>query len=164
MLICFFYSILYVQICIYNFVHIDLYLKNLKSYKKTFFSYTNQCVQICIYKLIHTKSHKKTNWHIFMCVFSYNISLYVWIQTNLWLADTTKKNFEFQKKCLPIEPRYAGMCMFSTKKLRHWCMQLKASACMVLFLYQNPSGHNPRFETYTNPFPFHSQPQLGVHT
>ncbi len=36
----------------------------------------------------------------------------------------------------PLEPRYAGMCMFSTKKLRHWCMQFETRACMVLFLYQ----------------------------
>jgi hypothetical protein len=25
----------------------------------------------------------------------------------------------FEKKGFPLEPRYAGMCTFSTKKLRH---------------------------------------------
>jgi hypothetical protein len=32
-------------------------------------------------------------------------------------------------------------------------MQFETPACTILFLYQNPSGHHPRFETYTNPFP-----------
>jgi hypothetical protein len=34
-------------------------------------------------------------------------------------------------------------------------MQFETQACTILFLYQNHSGHHPRFETYTNPFPCH---------
>ncbi len=37
------------------------------------------------------------------------------------------------------------MCTFSTKKVRHWCMQFEPLSRSILFLYQN---HHPRFETY----------------
>jgi hypothetical protein len=41
------------------------------------------------------------------------ISIYEFVL--LYNRQITKKT-EFQKKGFPLEPRYAGMCMFSTKK------------------------------------------------
>ncbi len=40
------------------------------------------------------------------------------INPPLALADKTKKVLS-KKKGLPLAPRYAGMCTFSTKYLRH---------------------------------------------
>jgi hypothetical protein len=45
------------------------------------------------------------------------ISIYKFVLIYDW--QTHQKNFKFQKKGFPFEPRYAGMCTFSTKKLRH---------------------------------------------
>jgi hypothetical protein len=50
---------------------------------------------------------------------------------------THRKTSEVSKKGFPLEPRYAWMCTFSTKKLRHWHMRFKPPACTILFLYQN---------------------------
>ncbi len=35
------------------------------------------------------------------------------------IYDWQTKKWKFQKKSFPFEPRYAGMCTFNTKKLRH---------------------------------------------
>jgi hypothetical protein len=32
---------------------------------------------------------------------------------------------------------YAGMCMFSSKRLRHWCMRFETPAHVISFLYQD---------------------------
>jgi hypothetical protein len=47
-----------------------------------------------------------------------------------------KKTLKFWKKGVPLKPRYAGMCTFSPKKLRHWCMQFKTPTRTISFLYQ----------------------------
>jgi hypothetical protein len=47
--------------CIYEFKHIDFYLKNPFFYTNSDFLNSNQCVQICIYLFVHTKSYNKTN-------------------------------------------------------------------------------------------------------
>ena len=51
-----------------------------------------------------------------MCVNPYNTNYFIQIRTKLRLADTTTKNFRVQKRGFLLEPWYAGMCMFSTKK------------------------------------------------
>ncbi len=68
----------------------------------------------------------------------------------IYNQQTHQKNLKFQKKGSPLEPRYAGMCAFSTKKLRHWQIWDSGS-----FNLDFVPGHHPRFETYTNPFPCH---------
>jgi hypothetical protein len=59
------------------------------------------------------------------------------ICTNLQLADTMKETWVFQKEGFPLEPRYAGMCKFSTKNFETRAVQFETRACMISFLYQN---------------------------
>ncbi len=56
---------------------------------------------------------------------------------------------QVQKKGFTLEPRYVGMCTFSTKKF-------ETRAHTILFLYQHHQDNHPRMETYLNPFPCHS--------
>ncbi len=80
---------------------------------------------------------------------------YKFLYTNSYwslIGRHSKKNFKVSKKGFPLEPRYAGMCMFSIEKLRHWRMQFETPAHTISFFVP---GHHPRFETYTNPFPCH---------
>ncbi len=65
------------------------------------------------YKLVYTNSYQST------------------------IGRHTKKTWKFWKKGFPLEPRYARMCTFSTKKLRHWHMRFETLACTILFLYQD---------------------------
>jgi hypothetical protein len=62
---------------------------------------------ICMCKIhFYTISHVRV--HLIQ------ISVYKLVLIYDW--QTQQKNLEFQKKGFPLEPRYAGMCMFSTKK------------------------------------------------
>jgi hypothetical protein len=83
------------------------------------------------------------------------IQINIWICTNLRSADTLEKLQSFEKKGFPHEPRYAGTCTFSTKNLRHWCMQFETPACTILFLYQNhldtPSETRDLYESISMP-------------
>ncbi len=60
-------------------------------------------------------------WHVYvpMVVKLYLIQISIQICTSLGSADTPKKLKKVSKMGFPLEPRYAGMCTFSTKKLRH---------------------------------------------
>jgi hypothetical protein len=70
-----------------------------------------------------------------MCVNSYNTNQHIHICTNLWSADIPKK--QVSKKFFPLEPRYVGMCFFSTKTMRHWRMQFDTPARTISCLYQD---------------------------
>jgi hypothetical protein len=63
------------------------------------------------------------------------ISIYKFVF--IYDPQTQQKNLEFQKKDFPLEPRYAGMCMFSTKTFETRAIQFESRACSFLFLYQN---------------------------
>ena len=56
----------------------------------------------------------------------------------------TKQNKTLsEKKGLPLEPRYVGMCTFSTKRFE---TQIHLNS----FLYQKPQDNQPENETYMN--------------
>jgi hypothetical protein len=48
-----------------------------------------------------------------------------------------KKSLGFPKKGFPLEPRYVGMCTFSTKTFETRAVGFETWACTVSFLYQN---------------------------
>jgi hypothetical protein len=66
-----------------------------------------------------------------------------------------KKNWCVQKKGFPLEPRYAGMCTFSTKTFETLTHAIWDTGMYNFIFLPEPSGHHPRFKTYMNPFPCH---------
>jgi hypothetical protein len=66
-----------------------------------------------------------------------------------------KKTYESLKKGFPLEPRYTEMCTFSTKTFETQAIQFETWARTIFAFVPEPSGHHPRFETYTNTCPCH---------
>jgi hypothetical protein len=129
------YTILYVWIRKYEFLHIDLYVKYVFLWFHMYGLIIKICIQIC---------------------------------TNLWLADK-KKSYEFQKKGFPVEPRYAGICTFSTKIIETLMHAIWDTGLYDFVFVPEPSGHPVRdlrlirihFHAIANPFAWWVRSQYG---
>ncbi len=127
-----FYMILSVWICIYKFIHINLNMKN------EFWVYKLMCTNSCVRIHTHTKPYKKWIYIYITCKLMCVNSYYKLVYELVLIYDRrhTKKP-KLKKRVSLLEPRYTGMCTFSTKKLRRWCTQFETSAHTISFVYQN---------------------------
>jgi hypothetical protein len=92
------------------------------------FVYTNSYKLFCICKI-------RFLWfHMYEFVLQIRIYEFVLIYN---LQTRQKKLLRAKKKGFPLEPRYAGMCTFSTKNVETHAVWFETWACTISCLYQN---------------------------
>ncbi len=127
-------------------------------------------LQVVKYVTVHGKCSAISDgdWQVFpfifynfTCTSSYNTNwLYIQICTNLRLADTTKKTSKSIKRASPLSPGTRECVHLVQKKIETRAVWFETRAHTISCFYQNHQDNHPRIETYTNPFPCHSQPLL----
>jgi hypothetical protein len=93
-----------------------------------------------------------------MCVKSYSTNLYIWIRTNIRLADTTKKTWEFQKRASPLSPGMQEYVHLVPKKLKHGPYKMRHGLVGFRFCTRTIRTPSEIWELYKSIFMPYSQP------